>query len=163
MVNANVELLCPHHRWWLELGLKDCTVAVAQRQRSTCSVWGMVLGTVRLELLHWWGKMEARNKGFPPTPQRQWEALEEFMPGWTLVCRKWNLKAGDVCLHSMLLLLLKLLTPLSKLWILAPWGMGLISSDNTATWIQRAFPKSQRAPQVYHYFQKGLQGVIPWD
>lgn len=117
-VSANVELLCCYHRWWFELGPKDCTMA--QSLRLTCQCWGMVLGMVSLELLCWWGgpgwKPETKcDFFFFFSAQRQWEALEEFMHGWTLLYRKWNLKAGDKCPHSFLLLLLRLLTPLSKL------------------------------------------------
>lgn len=73
--------------------------------------------------------------------------------------RKWNLKAGDICLHSIRHPLLKLSSLLAKLCIFVPWGMDLMSSDNTATWIQGLI-QTQWASWVYGYLRIDLQGLI---
>lgn len=62
-VNTNVELLLSYYRWWLKRGPEGRTAAVAQRQWPACSVWGTMLNTMKLELLHWAGDGAGRDGG----------------------------------------------------------------------------------------------------
>lgn len=131
-VNANVGLLLSYYRWWFKLGPKDCTTAVPQRQWPARRwYWPQWSWNSYIDEMVW---DEARNKG---VSQRQWEALEAMDELWYI--QKVKSESRWHVSHSFLLLLLKLLTPLAKLYTLAPQVMGLLSSDNTAAWIQ-CFP-----------------------
>lgn len=137
-VSANVELLCCYHRWWFELGPKDCTMA--QSLRLTCQCWGMVLGMVSLELLCWWG-------GPGWKPETKCDFFFFFLPSGNEKLLK-NLCTDELCcieseiwkqVTSVPILFCFYFSgywPLCLNCILAPQGMDLISSDNIATWIQ---------------------------
>lgn len=117
-VNTNVQLLVSYYRRWFKLGPEGFTVlwhwgrdqhAVFGRWYWTWWSWDSYIEG------GWEAGMEARNKGllFPQTVRSPWRIYAQMNSG---IYRKSNLKAADMCLHSILLLLLKLLTLLTKLY-----------------------------------------------
>lgn len=133
-------LLLSYYRWF-KLGPEDCTTAVPQRQWPAHNVWvdDIDHGEAGTLTLMRWAGMRLETRVFPRgngKPLKPWMNSDIY--------RKWNLKAGDMCLIPFCfyfsscwpLWLNSILLPL-RVWVFFFWkysNLNSVLSLNVTKW-----------------------------